>query len=217
MYYSKNQVLYKIENNEKFQFQNLQLGDIEQVDILNPLKILVFYKEANTVLILDNRLNEIDRLNFNTIREFKTVDFAGLSKHTWLWIFNVDSQQLELFDYKANTTINRSIPIFKEIQGFKSNYNFCWIQHPNAISLFNINGSKLNEFDLEGLISFNTFKNQVMLLTTSHLKWIDREFNTIQTFKKPKINFNRFYFNDQNLYIYSDKVLNIYRLTTVNN
>jgi hypothetical protein len=216
-YFSERNVFYKTENKQKFQFQDLQLGDLESVDLLNPLSILLFYKEANTIVILDNRLNEITRINFGVISDFKTVDFVGVSKDNLLWIFNADIQQLELFDYRDELTQNTSLPINQEILHFKSNYNFCWLQHPNSFTKYNITGSVVDRFSLEGAITFATFKSQVMVQTQSSLELFEKDPSQRISFKKPKITFNQFYFNAQNLYIYSDKVLYTYTLTTVNN
>lgn len=216
-YFSKDNVFYKTENQKKFQFQDLQLGELESVDLLNPLKILLFYKEANTVVILDNRLNEIERVNFNFISDFKTVDFAGISKDNLLWIFNADLQQLELFDYQTQRTRNTSNPFNNEVLNFKSNYNFSWLKHPKGFSKYNINGSIVNEFAYDSVLSFNIFKNQVMVQTENSLDLFDKHPESKITFKKPEITFNQFYFNAENLYIYSDKVLYTYKFNTVNN
>lgn len=216
-YFSKNNVFYKTEDKKKFQFQDLQLGELESVDILNPLKILLFYKEANTVVILDNRLNEIERVNFNFIPDFKTVDFAGISKDNLLWIFNADLQQLELFDYESQSTRSSSLPLNRNVVGFRSNYNYSWLRHPDGFMMYNINGSLLEEFIYEKVVSFNIYKNQIMVLTDKQLELISKDSKLKTSFKKPEISFDQFYFNAENLYIYSDKVLYTYEFNIVNN
>jgi len=216
-YFSESNVFYKTENKKKLQFQDLQLGDLESVDLLNPLKILLFYKEANTIVILDNRLNEINRINFSVISEFKTVDFVGVSKDNLLWIFNADIQQLELFDYQKELTQNTSLPVNQKILHFKSNYNFCWFWHSDSFTKYNITGSVVDTFSLKGVISFATFKNQVMVQTESSLDFFEKDSHQRIPFKKPKITFNEFYFDAQNLYICSGKVIYTYKLIAVNN
>lgn len=216
-YFSKNNVFYKTEDQKKFQFQDLQLGELEGVDLLNPLKILLFYKEANTVVILDNRLNEIDRINFNFISDFKTVDFAGISKDNLLWIFNADLQQLELFDYQQLKTNNSSLPFNKEVIAFKSNYNFSWLMHPKGFSKYNINGSFVEDVSYEKAKSFNIYKNKIMVQTEDHLEILNADPLKNMSFKKPKISFDEFYFNAENIYIYTDKVLYTFKINTSNN
>ena len=216
-YFSDENVFFKVENQKKIQFQDLQLGELESVDLLNPLEILLFYKEANTVVILDNRLNEIDRINFNFIEDSKTVDFAGISKDDLLWVFNADLQQLELMDYQLLDTRNSSLPLNKEILSLKSNYNYCWLRHPDGILKFNINGSLVHQIYMEEVLSFNIFKNQMMVQLKDELKLLDKNSDLKITFKKPEISFDQFYFNAENLYIYSDKVLYTYEFNFLNN
>ena len=162
VYFSENNVFYKIENEKTFQYQDLQLGDLESVDILNPLKVLLFYKEANTVVLLDNRFNEVKRINFNVIPDYKTVDFARISKDNLLWIFNADLQQLELFDYDKLTTQSSSLPLKQNVLGLKSNYNYAWIHHPLGISTYTINASLADTIDLDKAELFDL--KQIILL-----------------------------------------------------
>jgi hypothetical protein len=216
-YFSKNNVFYKTENGKKFQFQDLQLGVLESVDLLNPLKLLLFYKEANTVVLLDNRLNEIDRVNFNYITDVKTLDYAGISKDNLLWIFNADLQQLELFNYRLLTTSTSSLPFSKKVTDFSSNYNFAWLKHSEGFSKYNINGSLVNDYSVKNVLSFNIFKNQVMIQTQDYLGLFEQDPERLLRFKKPEISFDQFYFNGENLYIYSGKVLYTYKIITANN
>ena len=99
-YFVKDKVLHKQGKDGNYIFNDFQLGDIASVDIINPLKIVVFYEDTNTVLFLDNKLNEIERLNFNEIAEFINLGCATNAGGNKLWIFNVDSQQLELYNYR---------------------------------------------------------------------------------------------------------------------
>ncbi len=48
-----------------FSYDNFNLGNISSVDISNPYKIILFYKNFNKVIILDDKLSKIDSRNFN--------------------------------------------------------------------------------------------------------------------------------------------------------
>ena len=66
-YYIKDQILFKKTNHSVFNFKDFQLGEIYSVDISNPMNIAVYYQDFNVVVLLDNKLSEIERINFNTI------------------------------------------------------------------------------------------------------------------------------------------------------
>lgn len=212
VYFSENNVFYKIENEKIFQYQDLQLGDLESVDILNPLKVLLFYKEANTVVLLDNRFNEVKRINFNVISDYKTVDFARISKDNLLWIFNADLQQLELFDYDKLTTQSSSLPLEQNVLGLKSNYNYAWVHHPLGFSIYTINASVADTIDLDKAEFFAVYKNRLMVLADDYFELYTKGFNTKLMFEKPKISFNQFYYNGENIYIYTNDLMYTYRI-----
>jgi hypothetical protein len=65
-YYSiRNNILVKNSPSTTYQYNNLGLGKISRVDFQNPLQILIFYKNFNSVVFLDNQLNEIKKIDFN--------------------------------------------------------------------------------------------------------------------------------------------------------
>jgi hypothetical protein len=53
---------------ETFVYQNFSLGKITKVDLQNPLKIVLFYENFNTVVTLDNQLNEIQKSIFPKVQ-----------------------------------------------------------------------------------------------------------------------------------------------------
>ena len=80
LFYMDDQVLYRKSGNREFSFSNFDLGEVSQVDVSNPFKILLFYKEFNSVIILDNNLNELsERLDFTKETQFNNVLFVGNS------------------------------------------------------------------------------------------------------------------------------------------
>ena len=106
IYYIKNQVFYKKNNTNTFNFKDFQLGQIYSVDIINPMTIAVYYQDFNTVVLLDNKLSEIERINFNNLSEFINSSQAMVAANNSLWFINMDSQQLELYNYRLKNKIS---------------------------------------------------------------------------------------------------------------
>jgi len=145
LYFLKDQVLHKQGDQGNYVFNNYQLGSITSVDIINPLKILVFYRDVNTILFLDNRLTEIERINFNNFSEFINISAASNAGNNQLWVFNIDSQQLELFNYRTERKTLVSQPFTGDIRSMVSNFNFCYILTQESLFTFNIYGSLISE------------------------------------------------------------------------
>lgn len=98
LYIVKNNTLFKILDDETQSYQNFNFGEITSVDIINPLEIIVFYKEFNSAIILDNQLN-----TKHTIRFINNILFTRKGITNKIWIYNEDENKLQLYDYKSNT------------------------------------------------------------------------------------------------------------------
>ena len=72
-FYIKDNTLYKLQNQKTSNYDNLQLGIISSANAFNTLKINIFYKDFNSVIILDNRLSEMFKMDFNSIQPYKDV------------------------------------------------------------------------------------------------------------------------------------------------
>jgi hypothetical protein len=150
LYFIKDRVLNKMGPDGNFLFNDLQLGRITSVDIINPLKVVVFFQDTNTVVLLDNKLNEIQRINFNNLPEFLNVSTATNAGNNSIWLFNVDTQQLELYNYgsKLQTVVSQPFP--GKLISQASNFNYCFTLTEKKLRAFNIYGSILNEVPSEG-------------------------------------------------------------------
>ena len=132
IYYVSNNTLYKKNNSSIIEFTALNLGEVTSVDLINPLKITVFYKDANTVVILDNTLAEIRRINFSAIEEFRNVSHVTTAGDRRLWLYNTDIQRLEVFDYNHSKVITEFPPTSQPIEELISNFNVSWIKTTSA-------------------------------------------------------------------------------------
>jgi hypothetical protein len=74
------QYFSKIGTRETFVYQNFSLGKITKVDLQNPLKIVLFYENFNTVVTLDNQLNEIQKSIFPKVQFLLPQLLASLRK-----------------------------------------------------------------------------------------------------------------------------------------
>jgi len=66
---------------------NNSLGDIHSMDVGNPFKIMLFYRDQQTILLLDNTLSEIQRFRLANW-QLQDVTAACLSPDNALWLFD---------------------------------------------------------------------------------------------------------------------------------
>ena len=127
------------------QYSNLQLGTLSSIDTFNPLKINLFYDDFNTIVVLDNRLSEIIKIDFNTLKPFRDISHMSTAYDNDIWIYNINSSQLELFNYITNNTKFSSLPIKGTVLDISSNYNYCWLLTSEYLYTFNYFGSLISK------------------------------------------------------------------------
>lgn len=220
VYFIKNRTINKQGPDGVFNFNDLQLGRVTSVDIINPLKIIAFFQDTNTVVFLDNKLNEIDRINFNNLPQFMNVSTATNAGNNSLWLFNIDTQQLELYNYgsKLQTVVSQPIP--GKLVSQASNFNYCFVLTEKKLRAFNIYGSILNEVPSEGYEKIVQHNENLIALKENSLYYIpdfprhDNEIDHSTTkLKLPEITIKDLQLTNDFLYIYDGKNLHTFTLT----
>lgn len=216
-YSIKDMVFYKKSPDGDFTFNDFQLGNISSVDIINPLKIVLFYEDTNTVLFLDNKLNLIERIQFNNLPEFINISTTTNAGNSKLWIFNIDSQQLELYNYITNLKTVVSQPFAGKLISQTSNFNYCYILTENKIRKFNSYGSLISEFPVAGfekIVQHNKNiialkKNELFLITDNQLGVGKQSVKPINI-TIPENTIKDLYLTKDFLYIYDGKKLHTF-------
>ena len=188
-------------------YNNLQLGNISSANTFNPLKINLFYKDFNTVIILDNRLAEIFKIDFNSITPYKNVSHVSTGFDNTLWIFNQDLQKLELFDYKTKTVRAQTVPVQSPVLDLKSNYNYCFLLTEKNVYIYNYFGSLVKKFKNEGYTALAESNENIILKRENTLFYLNKNTNKLLLIKTPNLLINQFFVTNETLYIYNDETL----------
>ncbi len=122
-YFDDNQTFHKHSTDNDWEYANINYGKIVRADIQNPLKIVLFYESFNAVVILDNQLNEIQKINFSDIDSSINALAVGNASNNQLWVFDGFSQQIGLFDYKKKEFRTISTPLKDGIKYYQPNLN----------------------------------------------------------------------------------------------
>lgn len=213
IYYIKKRTLYKRQTDGIIEYAALNLGEITRVDLINPLKISVYYKQANTLVLLDNTLNEINRFDFSTIEDFRNTSFAGTANDRRLWIFNTDTQQVELYDYRLNKVVVQFPPLEAIPTAYSNNFNFCSVQNEGQLTTYNIYGTITLETPTE--ITFEKLsqsKNTIAGLHHGVLYLKNDDNNAFQAVENLEFTAQEFSLIGEILYIYDGQNLMTYTI-----
>ena len=212
VYYVTGNVFYKKRASDSIPYNNIQLGDIGNIDILNPLEITVFYPDFNTVIKLDNTLNEITKIDFNQREAFRNIQYTTTANDKNLWIFNSDLQQLERFNYQTRELIPINQPLNQNVIAQKSNYNFCWLLTPTTLLKYNIYGNLLSATPVRDYEDFSQSRNLLILKKNNRLFCKKEGSDNVTLLKISGITVKDFYINANNLYIYDGENVHHYQL-----
>ncbi len=201
-YYITNNVFYKKTPQQQWQYSNLLLGELTHVSIFNPLKIILFYKETNTVVILDRFLTEIKTIDFNVLDDFKAVELLDISFDQNLWLFNQNTQQLETFNTRTNITSYTTQPLNDTPSFLLGGFNFSWVILPEYLYQFNSYGSLLQKIVNDGFLKLQNTQNGLILLKANELYYKATDSLDFQKLKLPEIPIKQFYVTNEILYIY---------------
>jgi hypothetical protein len=214
-YYIKNNVLFKIKEKESFEYKNVSLGKITKVDLLNPLTIVLFYENFNTAVLLDNQLNEIQKINFSENQIPIMVGAIGLASQNQLWIYNNLTQQTGLFDFLKKEYKTVSIPFVKNIKKYQTDFNtFYWIDEENNWYTCDLFGKiffkeKIPSFDSIEIIN----ENKYLYSKDNILIYEDIEKDLKFEIEIPEKTFKKFYYKDQILSIFTSEGITNYKIT----
>lgn len=127
-----------------FTFKDPFLGGIENYDERNPLQQLVFYKNTQHVILLDNQLSVKERINF--IDRFPEIDplYVALSAQASIWVFDQTSKRWCLIASNSNTPTFVSNPIPTN-EFVTTSGNFAYWQIKNVVTGIDIYGNLLEE------------------------------------------------------------------------
>lgn len=212
-YYIQDNAIYKQKKDgSSINYSNYQLGEITSVNTFNPLKINLFYKDFNLVVILDNRLAEIYKVDFNTIQPYKNITQVSTGFDNTLWVFNADFQQLELYDYKTNKTRFSAVPVQSMVLDLESDFNYCWLLTEKYLYQYNYFGSMISKIENTGFTELSKSNGHLILKKEGQLYFKHEKKDEVAPVNLPKLLINQFLLTNETLYIYDLEKLLKYQL-----
>ncbi|HRP59585.1 MAG TPA: hypothetical protein PK833_04765 [Vicingus sp.] len=158
---TSNQIFKTGKNGQRqFTYSNNILGEISSVDVSNPMKIIVFFKEFSKVVVLDNTLTEQGGvLDLNEV-SLEETSLVCSSYNNGVWYYNPIKYQLTRIENTTNitnTSANISTLLNINIQpNFLVEFNNkVYLNDPtNGILVFDIYGTYIKTIPIFGLTSF---------------------------------------------------------------
>lgn len=120
----KNEVVKLSNNRQKRSYKNVLLGTLSSMDVRNPLQIVLFYKNFNSVVLLDNQLSEVAVYNLSDFFPQLDVKTVSSAQKNSVWIFDSLTKRIYLLDLAQMTLNSVSVPLEQEVVVWNSDANF---------------------------------------------------------------------------------------------
>ena len=130
-------------------YSNLKLGNITTVDATNPLKILLYYRDYQQIVFLDNQLtSNSENISLETLGHEQT-DLVCASVNNSFWIYDKQNNELTRFD--QNSKKIASTGNLKQV--LKTDLNPNYIKEYNNYLFLNCPETGIYVFDIFGAFS----------------------------------------------------------------
>lgn len=143
-------------------------GPLFTVDASNPLNVLLFYRDFNTIVTVDNELSEIGvhKLGF---RGFTDIGAVGFAQDNNFWIFDNTTMQLKKINAAGNVLESSEnlftigLPIEERPNFLLARNNLVFVNAPaNGILVFDLMGGYYKRIPVTGLSAFQIIDNMLV-------------------------------------------------------
>ena len=212
-----NLIKYDNEGHTLYHYSNKLLGNIDQIDISNPLRPLLFYKDQGLIIVLDNTLSQQkEPMSLNELGLYQTSCIANSNFDNGIWLYDIDVNEiikinnLSQVNYRSgNLSVlipNMKFPILnlkeknRKLYVVTRNKIFVMDQFGSLLSVINLSAEKgliikeknIITYDGNAICQFDIldFKIDTLLKTKKYFKIMKLENNIVAVSKnRSRINY----------------------------
>lgn len=176
---------YTVSNNEiqkfddkgvlLYMYSNKKLGEIHSLDVSYSLRPLVFYKNQNSIVLLDNTLSD-NRTPVNLLdKEIYMPALVCNSVQNFFWIY--DAQNYELLRVNENFipqsrsgNLSQMISYNLKPAHMLEAENRLYLNNPETgILVFDLFGTYIKTIPIKAIFKFKVFENELLYLKNNKL------------------------------------------------
>ena len=195
-----------------YTFKEPFLGAVFQYDERNPLQQLVFYRNTQQLVILDNQLSEKERWVLS--EKFPQLDasFAAFTAQSTIWIFDEASKRWCIISGSQEQPMFVSNPITDA--DFITTYgNYAYWQIGTKVYGIDIYGKLLKEQSLPEKAKLLAINGHKMLYQLNNNVFLfDTELNETETLKEVAQKVTKALFNGRNISVLTEEKLFLYNV-----
>lgn len=213
-YFTKNNSIIK--TNKNFDtiatFDYKAFGSISYIDVSNPFISIIFYKDINRIIFLDNSLSELRAPVLLDDLDLYNVDVVCTSSQSGFWAYDKQNSQVFLIN-KDLIKVQQGVNLYSLVESanateiIESN-NFIFLLFDSGqIVVLDKFGSFYKNLKNTNVKFFDAFNDIIYIINGSNLEIINLQNNETRSYPLPDIRIRRFRMVGDNLYFLSEKSL----------
>ncbi len=195
-------------------FSNKRYGKIDFVDAMNPLKILVYYKDFQQILFLDNQLTETSAMISIETLGYEQTSLVCSSSNNSFWLYDKQNNELSRFNSDLKSLVktgnlNRILDLDIKPNFMQEHNNYLYLNCPNeGVLVFDIYGTFYKTIPLKKLLEFNVVNGDLFYYQNKTLKqYQTKTFNTIEKQFNDTLLKTVFWLNNHFYKVYQDSLV----------
>ncbi len=171
-------IKYDSTGQQLFMFSNALLGNIQKVDVTNPMNIMVFYYDYQTIVLLDRTLTKPKELVLWDL-DLVDVDAVALSSDNQIWLYDKNNFRLLKMNSEGKVLLesaNISLLTANSLQArhLQEHATKVWLNDPKlGIFVFDLFGKFLQKIDIRGIDDLQLVGSQLIFKEKGVLKAFD--------------------------------------------
>jgi len=138
---------------KKYEYSFNRLGDIHEIDVSNPQKLMLYFFDYQIILFLDNTLSEIDRLDLQDL-DFWNIQCITLAPDNYIWVFDSDKNKLIKIDDTGNVLYSSNELYLENITDLDmmrltANQNYTLLYNNKRCMVFDNFGQHLKTLEIQ--------------------------------------------------------------------
>jgi hypothetical protein len=210
--------LYSEEGKLMYQFSDLSRGEIQHLDVRNPLKLLLFYPGYGQIAFLDNSLSPtLDIVELNQL-QLELAQLACTSFDNGFWVYDPVSFKLVRFDQGLNVTNevdNINMLVGADIAPVQMVEHDSWLymnDPAHGIFVFDSFGTYTKLISIPGAKNISVRSNGIFIeLDDKLIKYDPLNFQQMEI-ELPLDNYKEVRIEKKKLFFLTDKGVSVYSL-----
>lgn len=168
-------IKYNSEGKETYRYSNTRLDEPTYIDATDPFNLLVFYKNYQTVVLLDRTMNPTATFNFINFDLFN-INAVGISSNNSIWVYDELNFRLKKIDRNGKVvqeSEDLGLLLDMEIQPnlLIEREQMVFVNDPNiGLLVFDFFGQYMKILDIKNLTDFQIIENRLVFQENENLK-----------------------------------------------